>query len=253
MLRRFKDERTLKENLMLASSTAFVSGVTNVASVLAFLVFTANITGHVATLAKNIVEQDFHEIVVFSIWLFAFFFGAFLANFLARSIRDTSRYKAHATPIIIEVIVLFLVAVYGHHFYEETESERVIVITALLFSMGLQNGLVSNISGGLIKTTHLTGLFTDLGSDIAEWLHVRKTNEAKPVQNRIYVRLTILLFYIIGGLAGGYFFNKYDLVIFYFIPLVLLTILYYDLSPIALHKLTQLFASSERKKQISKI
>jgi uncharacterized membrane protein YoaK (UPF0700 family) len=252
MLRRFKDERTLKENLMLASSTAFVSGVTNVASVLAFLVFTANITGHVATLAKNIVEQDFHEIKVFALWLFAFFCGTFSANFLARSIRSTSRYKAHATPIIIETVILLLVAIYGHHFYEETERERVIVITALLFSMGLQNGLVSNISGGLIKTTHLTGLFTDLGSDVAERLHTA-TKDAKAVNERIYVRLTILAFYIIGGLAGGYFFNKYDLLIFYFIPAILLTILYYDLSPFALRKVAQLFAAGNRKKQASSI
>ena len=36
MLKAIKDERTLKENLMLASSTAFVAGVTNVAGMLAF-------------------------------------------------------------------------------------------------------------------------------------------------------------------------------------------------------------------------
>ncbi|WP_158825018.1 YoaK family protein [Mucilaginibacter lacusdianchii] len=252
MLRNFKDERTLKENLMLASSTAFVSGVTNVASVLAFLVFTANVTGHVATLAKNIVEQDLHEIKVFALWLLAFFTGTFLANFLVRSIRDTSRYKAHATPIIIETVVLLLVAVYGHHFYEETETERIFVITALLFSMGLQNGLVSNISGGLIKTTHLTGLFTDLGSDVAERLHTQ-VDKAKAVNERIYVRITILAFYIIGGLVGGYFFNKYDMLIFYFIPAILLTILYYDLSPLALHKLTQWLSGNNRKKQTTSI
>ena len=69
MLRRSKDKRTLKENLMLASSTAFTAGITNVAGMLAFLSFTANITGHFANLAKHIVEQNYREIIVFLLWV----------------------------------------------------------------------------------------------------------------------------------------------------------------------------------------
>jgi uncharacterized membrane protein YoaK (UPF0700 family) len=242
MLRRRKDERSLKENLMLASSTAFVSGVTNVVGVIAFLATTANVTGHVASLAKNIVEQNLHEIMIFAIWLFMFLFGAFTSNFLVRFISERSRYSAHAMPIFVEIAILLAVAFYGDVFYKETDLEREIVISAILFSMGLQNGLVSNISGGLIKSTHLTGLFTDLGSDLAEWLFTKKVKSA-PVKNRLYVRITILSFYMFGGLAGGYFFNKFDLAIFYVVPVILLTIIYYDLSPIALHKLVRLFNS----------
>jgi uncharacterized membrane protein YoaK (UPF0700 family) len=240
MLRQSKEARTLKENLLLASSTAFVSGVTNVAGMVAFLAFTSNITGHVATLAKHIVEQNFDEIVVFVIWLLMFFAGAFISNFIIKSLEHKSRYRAHSIPIIIEILLLLFVAIYGHNFYKETQTEREIVIGVIIFSMGLQNSLVSTISGGLIKSTHLTGLFTDLGGDVSEWLHpnVAKTDT---IRNKIYVRLTVLSFYFLGGIMGGYFFNLYDFAIFYFIPLILLTILYYDLSPVALHKISRIF------------
>lgn len=244
MLRQAKEDRTLKENLLLASSTAFVSGVTNVAGVVAFLAFTSNITGHVANLAKHIVEQNFTEIIVFAVWLLLFLAGAFVSNFIIRSMEDRSRYRAHSIPMIIEIIVLFFVAVYGYHFYDDSQFEREAIIGAILFAMGLQNSLVSNISGGLIKTSHLTGLFTDLGADLAELFHP-KSNAGEAVRNKIIIRLTILTFYFVGGVAGGYFFNLYDFRIFYVIPLILLTILYYDLSPLALHKFMRLFSFSK--------
>jgi len=240
MLRQAKDERTLKENLMLASSTAFVSGVTNVAGMIAFLAFTANVTGHVANLAKHIVEQNYREIIVFLVWLLLFFFGAFLSSFIVKSLKHTSNYKAHSIPVLIEIVVLLFVAIYGHNFYEETTLEREIVIGAIIFSMGLQNSLVSIISGGLIKTSHLTGLFTDLGGDIAEWFHP-KSEKSKIVRNKIFIRLTILSFYIGGAILGGLAFDMIGFTIFYFVPVILLTILYYDVSEVALHKLAKLF------------
>jgi uncharacterized membrane protein YoaK (UPF0700 family) len=148
--------------------------------------------------------------------------------------------------MIIEALVLLGVAIYGHNFYQETQLEREIVISAILFSMGLQNSLVSNISGGLIKSSHLTGLFTDLGSEVAEWFHPR-TKNTEAAGNKILIRFTVLGFYLFGGLAGGYFFNLYEFAIFYFIPLILLTIMYYDVSPLALHKLSRMFAPGKRQ------
>ncbi|HEY9535034.1 MAG TPA: YoaK family protein [Mucilaginibacter sp.] len=244
MLKRSKTDRTFKQNLMLASSTAMVSGMTNVVGLMAFLAFTSNITGHVANLSKHIVEQNFGEMLIFLFWLLMFFAGAFLANFIVKSLEGKSYYRAHSIPIVIEIVVLLFVAIYGNSFYHETQWEREVVISVLLFSMGLQNSLVSTVSGGLIKSSHLTGLFTDLGGEVAEWVHP-KTGRTKGVLNKIYIRLTVLGFYILGGIIGGYFFNLYEFAIFYCVPLILLTILYYDVSELALHKLARLFSKKK--------
>jgi uncharacterized membrane protein YoaK (UPF0700 family) len=245
MLRQSKSDRTLLENLMLASSTAMVSGMTNVVGFVAFLAFSSNITGHVANLSKHIVEQNFSEMLIFLVWLFMFFAGAFLASFIVRSLEDKSYYRAHSIPVIIEIIILLFVAVYGHNFYQETKLEREIVIATLLFSMGLQNSLVSIISGGLIKSSHLTGLFTDLGGEVAEWIHP-KAEKTEIIRNKIFVRCTVFGFYLLGGIIGGYFFNLYEFAIFYCIPVILLTILYYDVSELALHKLTHRFSIDKK-------
>ncbi|MES2265547.1 MAG: YoaK family protein [Bacteroidota bacterium] len=246
MLRQPQEKRTLNQNLMLASSSAFVAGITDVVGLLAFLAFTSNVTGHVANLAKNILQQDFSDVTIFAIWLMMFMVGSFTSKFIVQSLKHKSAYKAHATPIILEIAVLLFVAIYGNKFYNENDTERKVVIGALLFAMGLQNGLVSNISGGLIKSTYLTGLFTDLGSELAEWLHPR-TEDSQTVKNKIYVRLTVLVFFITGGLAGGYFFNIYEFKVFYFVPVILLTILYYDLLPVFFHKVYQLIYPKKTK------
>jgi uncharacterized membrane protein YoaK (UPF0700 family) len=247
MLRQSKEKRTLKHNLMLASSSAFVAGIIDVVGLIAFLAFTSNVTGHVATLAKHILQKNYSDIILFAAWLFMFMAGAFVSNFIVQSLKRKSVYKAHSAPIVLEIIVLLLVAIYGHNFYQETQQEREIVIGALLFAMGLQNGLVSNISGGLIKSTHLTGLFTDLGVELADWLHPN-THKSNEVKNKIYVRVTILAFFIFGGIVGGYLFNRYEFKVLYFVPVILLSILYYDLLPVFFHKIYQLTYSLKTTK-----
>jgi uncharacterized membrane protein YoaK (UPF0700 family) len=244
MLRQPKGKRTLNHNLMLASSTAFVAGIIDVVGVLAFLAFTSNITGHVANLAKNIIEQDFNSVIVFGLWLFMFLLGAFVSNFIVKSLQHVSYYRAHSAPIILEIFVLLFIAFYGNNFYNESTRERQIVIGALLFAMGLQNSLVSNVSGGLIKSTHLTGLFTDLGSELADLMHPL-TRESQDVKDKIYVRLTILVFFIFGGFLGGYFFNVYEFKVFYFVPIILLSIIYYDLIPLAWYRATRIFIAEK--------
>ncbi len=247
MLRKLKEERSLKDNLLLASSTAFVAGMTNVAGVIAFLSFTSNITGHVAMLAQKIVNKEHHDVMVYALWLLMFLLGAFTANFITKSYSKKGSYRAHSVPVFLEIIILFVVAIYGHNYYTETQTEREIIISAMLFSMGLQNGLVSTISGGLVKTTHLTGLFTDLGGELSEYLHTEK-GKRSAVKQRLAIRFTILSFYLAGGIIGGIMFEAYDFRIFYFIPLILLTILYYDISEVILYRIAKFLIDPFKKK-----
>jgi uncharacterized membrane protein YoaK (UPF0700 family) len=245
MLRQPKEERSLKQNILLASSTAFVAGVTNVISIIAFFAFTANVTGHVANLAKEIMEQDYSSIEVFVLWLLLFFIGALIASFAIKSFEGKSNYRANAIPIVIEIIVLLFVAIYGNNFYSGTENEREIITGCILFAMGLQNGMVSTASGGLIKSTHLTGLFTDLGTELADYYHP-KTPQPVELRNKLIIRVTVLGFYIVGGVIGAYFYNKYHFVVFYFLPVILLTVLTYDLIPVIMHRITRIFSTNTK-------
>jgi uncharacterized membrane protein YoaK (UPF0700 family) len=236
MLREEPGKRSLKKNLMLASSTASVAGMTNVVGVIAFLSFVSNITGHVATLAGNITDQNLREVYTVVYWLSMFFFGAFISNFIVKSLDYKSAYVAHATPIVLEIVILLGVAVYGNDVYNGSKLQREVIAGAVLFCMGLQNGLVSRISGGLIKTSHLTGLITDLAGELSDLLHPHVHN-TRALKEKIYIRLTVLAFFMIGGLLGGYLFNLIGMATFFVIPLILLTILLSDVYPVIFHRL----------------
>ncbi len=73
--------------------------------------------------------------------------------------------------MVIEVLLLAAVGVWGdnpsflHHPH--------IIAYVLLFAMGLQNALVTQISKSTVRTTHLTGLFTDLGIEISKLIFTR--------------------------------------------------------------------------------
>lgn len=240
MLREVPGQRSLKKNLMLASSTASVAGMTNVVGVMAFLSFVSNITGHVATLAGKITEQDLSEVYTVAYWLFMFFFGAFVSNFIVKSLDYKSTYIAHGSPIVLEILILLGVAIYGNDVYNGSDFQREAITGAVLFCMGLQNGLVSRISGGLIKTSHLTGMVTDLAAELSELVHPY-AETTRTLKEKIYIRVSVLSFFIFGGILGGLMFNMIGMATFFVIPMVLLTILLYDIYPLLLHRFLKSF------------
>jgi len=221
-------ERTFKGNLLLASLTALTAGMTNVAGAMACYLFTANVTGHAASFAKHLVQNKWFEMLAAFASLFMFLVGSFTAGFLIRSLEHKGAYKAFAVPFMLQIIVLVLVSFYGISSNGSTEYQAELLAAGLLFSMGLQNSTVTIITGGTVKTSHLTGLFTDLGVEIAEWLHPKAPN-TDALKNKLRLRLTILANYIIGGVVGGYLFVEFNFLVFFAIAVLLICVLAYDI------------------------
>ncbi len=163
MLRNYSNSRTLGDNIRLGTLTAFTAGTINIASLLIFLSFTSNVTGHYAILAAEISKGNWSQVAVMASWIFLFFFGSFLSNFIVINFNKKSKYFAHAMPLVLEILCLFGVGVYGQLYYQKTLEETEVLVAIMLFATGLQNGLTASISNFSVKTTHLTGTTTDLG------------------------------------------------------------------------------------------
>lgn len=75
-------------------------------------------------------------------------------------------------PTLAEALILVTAAILA----QSTEIQYPNTIACLLlFSMGMQNALVAKISNEIVRTTHLTGLFTDLGIVLALFLFQKCT------------------------------------------------------------------------------
>ena len=158
-------------------------------------------------------------------WLLLFLAGAFLSS-LYISWVGRSRAFAYTIPIFFIILTLLFVAIFGHH-YNHSLPETEYFAGSLLFSMGVQNAMVSMISGSVVRTTHLTGMFTDLGIDLSEAFHsIHSINPV--VKRRLVLRSTIIISFLTGGIIGGLMFTKISFAAFY-IPIVfLLVALFYD-------------------------
>ena len=74
----------------------------------------------------------------------------------------------------------------------------------LLFTMGLQNSLVSKISNSAVRTTHLTGLFTDLGIELSQLFFYKESGQRRKLLSSIGLRTGIIGFFFLGCVCGGY-------------------------------------------------
>ena len=165
MFRHTGQNRTYKHNIRLAALLCLTAGFVNVAGFLAFSVLTTNVTGHVALFAENLVQGDFATVRIVGLWMFMFLLGAFLSSLIVNNIFHDKQFS-YVIPILAEVGILVIVATYGHS-YNRTVRGTEFFAGSLLFAMGMQNALVSMISGSVVRTTHLTGMFTDLGIEMA--------------------------------------------------------------------------------------
>jgi uncharacterized membrane protein YoaK (UPF0700 family) len=138
--------------------------------------------------------------------------------------RKNERY-IYVIPVIIESLILFFVAIFGQILLSNHFN---IIAYTLLFAMGLQNSLVTRISDAIVRTTHLTGLFTDLGIELAQLFFYKTKEQNKKLTSTIRLRLRIITFFFSGGIFGGVFYSYLALYVL-LIPATLLIIgLYYD-------------------------
>jgi uncharacterized membrane protein YoaK (UPF0700 family) len=227
MLRNYSNSRTLGDNIRLGTLTAFTAGTINIASLLIFLSFTSNVTGHYAIFAAEISKGNWSQVAVVGLWIFLFFFGGFVSNFIVITFNKKSKYFAHSMPLVLEIACLLFVGIYGQFYYRKTLEETELLVALMLFATGLQNGLTASISNFSVKTTHLTGTTTDLGILFSMFTkkEFRKNGE---LVARAKLLMSIMVSYVAGAVFSGLTYYYLEFRVFYIICLCLLVVIGYD-------------------------
>jgi len=219
--------RTLTHNLSIASLLSFVAGVVNVAGFLSVQRLTTNVTGHFAFFLDEIFKLNFLEGFIYFLYIFFFLLGSFVSSFIVEMGSKTNDRIVYVIPVIIESLILFLVAAFGQFLISQNPN---LLAFSLLFAMGLQNSLVTTISNSIVRTTHLTGLFTDLGIELSQLFFYKQRDQRNKLYSSIKLRLTIISFFFIGGLLGGVLYSTIHLYVLAIAGTILiLGIIYGDL------------------------
>lgn len=216
--------RTFRHNLRLASMLSFVAGMVNVAGVLAVSTLTTNVTGHFAFFAEEVARAEYQMAAAFLSYIFFFLFGAFTCGLMVDLMIQQHPSRTHTIPLVLEILILISVTM----LFANSAASDQWVARLLLFAMGLQNALVTQISKATVRTTHLTGLFTDLGIELSQLIFYRKKDERAQLSKSIYLRIAIISCFFFGGTMGGLLSGKISIYTLLIAAAVLVVALIYD-------------------------
>jgi uncharacterized membrane protein YoaK (UPF0700 family) len=74
---------------------------------------------------------------------------------------------------------------------------------------GMQNGTITSVSKSVIRTTHLTGVTTDLGIGIIRFLYRNKLQSQSDEETKAnFMRVGIIFFFGLGSALGAFAFDK---------------------------------------------
>lgn len=227
MFRHQGKSRTLAHNLQIATILSFVAGIVNVTGFLAFKQLTTNVTGHFTLFIYDVSNFEFWKGTVFLLYIFSFLFGSFSSSFLIEKFKENKKLNVYVLPTIFECIILITIAIMSDVIEIKYPD---LIVCLLLFAMGLQNSYVTKISNAVVRTTHLTGLFTDLGIEISQLFFPKLHPNREKLKENIKLRISIILFFFAGGIVGGFLYSKLDLKLntLIFGAFILLISLFYD-------------------------
>lgn len=234
MFRHKGENRTFIHNLRLAILLSFVAGLVNITGVLALKTLTTNVTGHFAFFAEEIMRHDYHTAITFFLFTIFFLLGSFLSSFLQELISLKNPDWSHIIPITLEMIILMAVGIFGNSTGIFTLEGKLTAFFMLL-AMGIQNSLVTNISRSTVRTTHLTGLFTDLGIELSQLFFYKKPEDIKKLKASIFLRLAIISFFFLGCFFGGIIYKFIEIKTLFIAVLVLFITQWYDYVRLKFH------------------
>ena len=169
---------TKRTALGTAFALAFVAGGINAGGFLAVRQYTSHVTGMVSSLADNLALGEFALVVDAAVGVLAFLLGAMSCALLVNFARRRRMASEYALPLMLEALLILLFGLMGARLAAFEGLLVPFTIVLLCFVMGLQNAVVTKLSGGVVRTTHLTGTVTDLGIELGKLLYWNRDREA---------------------------------------------------------------------------
>ena len=150
-----------------------------------------HVTGNCSLLSIAILEGNWKDIASLFLIVISFFLGSILAGIIIGDARLRMG-RRYGFALAIESILL-LISTYGF--------VKGLIVGEYFASMaaGLQNAMASTYSEAIVRTTHLTGILTDLGA-----LMGNKIRGIKVDGKRVNLLSLIFFSFLLGGIVGAF-------------------------------------------------
>lgn len=210
--------RLLGFDLSLARYLIFVAGAVNAGGFLAVAQYTSHMSGIVASIADNMVIGNIAAALAALGALLSFLGGAACTAVLVNWARRKSLNSIYAIPLLLESFLLLCFGLAGANLNVQMGLFVSMTIMLLCFIMGLQNALITKISKAEIRTTHVTGLITDVGIELGKLFYWNAPLRRHPLRGteiadadyvvradrkKIKILCSLIALFFLGGAVGA--------------------------------------------------
>ena len=173
---------------------ALIAGSVNAVGLMGFShQAVSHLTGTSTLLSLGLVQRDLSQVIHLSLILMSFVAGAALSGFIVQNM-TLKLGRRYGVVLCIEAVLLLCATIgltrgsnWGHFLASS--------------ACGLQNAMISTYSAASIRTTHLSGMFTDIGIMVGHRLR------GYPIDlRRLVLYLILISGFIIGGVVGTWAF-----------------------------------------------
>ena len=196
--------RTPRRNRHLANLLAFIAGMLNSVGFVAVSVYTSHMTGMTASVADHLVLGSMSLVGIGLEAITCFVVGAAVCAVLFNWGRRRHHEARFATVLVLEAL---LILAFGGLADQLTWRHRDVVFVAVLcFTMGLQNAIITKISAAQIRTTHVTGMVTDIGIELGKFAYRSRMPGQPPVRGdlgKLGMLAGLVSLFFVGGVAGA--------------------------------------------------
>jgi uncharacterized membrane protein YoaK (UPF0700 family) len=140
--------------------------------------------------------------------LISFIVGAATSAILINYAKRRGLKSQFAMPLLLEAALLLLFGLIGGQLSAVRGVFVSVTVMLLCFMMGLQNAVISKVSRSEIRTTHVTGLVTDIGIELGKlvyWNRLQADASLHVVadRGRLLVLSLLVLAFLLGGIIGA--------------------------------------------------
>ncbi|CUR57870.1 conserved membrane hypothetical protein [metagenome] len=196
--------RSPAHNVQLAALLALNAGVLNSVGFVAVSVYTSHMTGLTASVADHLVLGGSAIVLTGLLGIATFLAGAAACALLFNWGRRRGLRGRYANVLVLEALLVLLFGLLAEEF--AWRHRDLVFVAVLCFTMGMQNAIITKISGAQIRTTHVTGMVTDIGIELGKLAYVSRTPGLPPVDpdlDKLGVLALLVGLFFGGGILGA--------------------------------------------------
>lgn len=197
----------------LAKVLAFIAGAANAGGFFALGQYTSHMTGYLSQFADSLASGGFAVAGVAAWAVSSFTGGAALSSLLINWARLRHSRQRYAIPLAVQGAFLVCFAVAG---VLGGPAGRLLSLGCLCFIMGMQNATITKISYARVRTTHATGMVTDIGIEFGRALcgMLFPQSGISMHHQKLRILSSLIGAFLIGGLAGAAGFHAMGFAVF---------------------------------------